>query len=59
MFAIAAVIAAALALILHVFTHNNAKVVSDAVLFFYLFVALHLCCEVPYIAARIRRTPPQ
>jgi hypothetical protein len=42
MFAIAAVIAFAVAFILHVFGHGDGKIVTDAVILGLLFVAAHL-----------------
>ena len=42
MFAVFAVIAFAVAFILHVFTHNNPKIVEDAVILGLLFIAAHL-----------------
>lgn len=47
MFAVAAAVCFALAFVLHVVAHNDAKIVTDAEILGWLFIAAHLAWGLP------------
>jgi hypothetical protein len=58
LFAVLAVVAFAIAFILHTVAHNDARIVTDAEILGFLFIAAHLAWGMGIALAPWRRQPP-